>query len=72
MARGRKPALSLEDQLAKVNSEIENTESTLKELKKTKKELEDRIHQNKLSELDAFISEQGLSIDELKELLSNH
>ena len=37
MARGRKAALTLDEQLAKITTEIENMETSLKELKVTKK-----------------------------------
>ena len=69
MARGKKK-LTLDEQLAKVTSEIEITEATLTELKTTKKELEEQIHQQRLSELDELIQEKGLSFDEIKEILS--
>ena len=69
MARGRK-ALSLDEQLEKITTEIENIESSLKEMKKAKKELEDQIKQARLSELDDIISEKGLSFEEVKELLN--
>ena len=68
MARGKKN-LTLDEQLAKTISEIENTEILLKELKDTKKELEERIHQEKLCELDKMIQESRLSFDEIKEIL---
>lgn len=70
MARGRKPALTLDEQLAKITEEIENMESSLKELKKSKKDLEEQIKANRLSELDELIEESGLSYDEVKEILS--
>ena len=69
MARGRK-ALSLDEQLAKITTEIENMESSLKEMKKAKKDLEDQIKQARLAELDDIISEKGLSFEEVKELLN--
>ena len=69
MARGRK-SLSLDEQLAKITTEIENMESSLKEMKKAKKDLEDQIKQARLSELDGIISEKGLSFEEVKELLT--
>ena len=69
MARGRK-SLSLDEQLAKITTEIENMESSLKEMKKAKKDLEDQIKQARLAELDDIISEKGLSFEEIKELLS--
>ena len=69
MARGKKK-LTLDEQLTKVTAEIEATETTLTELKATKKELEEQIHQQRLSELDELIQEKGLSFDEIKEMLS--
>ena len=69
MARGRK-SLSLDEQLAKITTEIENMESSLKEMKKAKKDLEDQIKQARLTELDEIISEKGLSFEEVKELLN--
>ena len=68
MARGKK--LSLDEQLTKITTEIENMESSLKEMKKAKKDLEDQIKQARLAELDDIISEKGLSFEEVKELLN--
>ena len=69
MARGRKN-LTLDEQLAKITTEIENMEISLKEMKQAKKELEDQIRQTRLAELDELISEKGLSFEEVKELLT--
>ena len=68
MARGRK-SLSLDEQLAKITTEIDNMESSLKEMKKAKKDLEDQIKQARLAELDEIISEKGLSFYEVKKML---
>ena len=68
MARGRK-SLSLDEQLEKITAEIDNMESSLKEMKKVKKDLEDQIKQARLSELDDLISEKGLSFEEVKKML---
>ena len=68
MARGKK--LSLDEQLAKITTEIENMESSLKEMKQAKKDLEEQIKQARLAELDEIISEKGLSFEEVKELLN--
>ena len=68
MARGRK-ALSLDEQLEKITTEIENMESSLKEMKKAKKDLEEQINQARLAELDEIISEKGLSFEEVKKML---
>ena len=69
MARGRKAALSLDEQLAKITTEIENMETSLKEMKQAKKELEDQIRQTRLAELDELISEKGLTFEQVRELL---
>ena len=69
MARGRK-SLTLDEQLAKITTEIDKMESSLKEMKQAKKDLEYQIKQARLAELDDIISEKGLSFEEVKELLS--
>ena len=69
MARGRKAALTLDEQLEKITAEIDNMENSLKEMKKAKKDLEDQIKQARLAELDEIISEKGLSFDEVKKML---
>ena len=68
MARGKK--LSLDEQLAKITTEIENMENSLKEMKKAKKDLEEQIKQARLVELDELITASGKSFDDVKELLS--
>ena len=68
MARGRK-SLSLDEQLEKITTEIENMELSLKEMKKAKKDLEEQIKQARLAELDEIISEKGLSFEEVKKML---
>ena len=70
MARGRKAALTLDEQLEKITAEIDNMENSLKEMKKAKKDLEDQIKQARLTELDEIISEKGLSFEEVKKMLS--
>lgn len=69
MARGRKPALSLEEQLENLVVEIERTEASLKDMKQTKKELEEQIKQARLIELDALITERGLTFDQVAAML---
>ena len=68
MARGRK-SLTLDEQLAKITTEIENMELSLKEMKQAKKDLEEQIKQARLAELDEIISEKGLTFEQVKELL---
>ena len=62
--------MSLDEKLAKIKTEIENMELSLKEMKQAKKDLEEQIKQARLAELDEIISEKGLSFEEVKELLS--
>ena len=68
MARGKKN-LTLDEQLQKITIEIENMEASLKKMKETKIELEEQIRQTRLVELDNLISENGLSFDDVKNLL---
>jgi len=68
MARGRK-SYTLDEQLEKITNEIENMEQSLKQMKKAKKELEEQIRQNNLTELDELISQKGLSFEDVKRLL---
>ena len=68
MPRGKKN-LSLDEQLAKITTEIENMELSLKEMKQAKKDLEEQIKQARLAELDDIISEKGLSSEEVKKML---
>lgn len=71
MARGRKKALSLDEQLEQVEVEITETEQNLKELKVRRKQLEAEIKMKEQEELLAVIEESGKSIDEIRELLAN-
>lgn len=69
MPRGRK-SLTLDEQLAKITEEIDNMEESLKKLKATKKDLEEQIKLNRLSELDDLISQSGMSIEDIKNILN--
>lgn len=70
MARGKKK-LSLDEQLTKITTEIENMENSLKEMKQAKKNLEEQIKMNRLSELDELISAKGLTFEEVTDMLNN-
>lgn len=61
---------TLDEQFVKITTEIENMENSLKELKATKKDLEEKIKMARLSELDELISSKGMSFEEVKEMLS--
>ena len=68
MARGRKK-LSLDEQLTKITNEIDNMENSLKEMKHAKKDLEEQIKIERLSEIDELMIENNLTFDDLKALL---
>ena len=70
MARGRKK-LSLDEQLEQIIIEIQNTENALNEMKQKKKELEEKIKQQQLNELNDLIAAKGLTFDEVKRMLEN-
>lgn len=69
MARGRKKALSLDEQLEQIVNEIAEQEQNLKNLKSKKKEIEKEIKSQKNEELLALIQESGKSIDEVRSLI---
>ena len=69
MARGRKKALSLDEQLEHIVNEIAEQEQNLKDLKSKKKEIEKEIKSQKNEELLALIQESGKSIDEVRSLI---
>lgn len=69
MARGRKAALTLDEQLEKITTEINNMKKSLREMEQAKEELQDQIKQARLSELDELISEKGLSFEDVREIL---
>ena len=69
MPRGRK-SLTLDEQLVKITEEIDNMEESLKKLKTTKKDLEEQIKLNRLSELDDLIRQNGMSIEDIKNMLN--
>ena len=69
MARGRKKALSLDEQLEQIVNEINEKEQNLKDLKSKKKDIEKEIKNQKNEELLALIQESGKSIDEVRSLI---
>lgn len=68
MARGVKK-LSLEEQLEKVTNDIEECEKSLKGMKILKEELEEKVHQKHLSELENLIKEKGYTIEDVAKML---
>lgn len=69
MARVKKN-LTLDEQLENIVLELDKAEGHVKKLKEQKKELENKIKQNRLAELEALIAQSGKTFDEVKELLS--
>lgn len=70
MARGKKK-LTLEEQLEKITTEIENMKNSLKELEQTKKDLEEQIKMNRLLELDELIIKSGKTVEDIIEMLNS-
>lgn len=69
MPRGKR-MYTLEEQLERITNEIDKMESSLKELRSTKQEIEAQIRQNRLVELDELIVLKGLTFDQVKDRLS--
>ena len=69
MPRGKR-TYTLEEQLERITNEIENMESSLKQLKSAKQEIEAQIRQNRLAELDELIVLKGLTFEQVKDRLS--
>lgn len=70
MARGVKK-LTLEEQLEKVTNDIEECEKSLKGMKALKEELEEKVHQKHLSELENLIKEKGYTIEDVAKMLTD-
>lgn len=68
MARGVKK-LTLEEQLEKVTNDIKECEKSLKGMKVLKEELEEKVHQKHLSELENLIKEKGYTIEDVAKML---
>lgn len=68
MARGVRK-LPLEEQLEKVTRDIEEAEKSLHDMKILKEELEEKVHQKHLSELENLIKEKGYTIEDVAKIL---
>ncbi len=71
MPRGRKKQenILLEEKLADVTEQIEKVETTLKELRRQKKEIEQQIEERKKEQLYKAVIESGKTIEEILEVL---
>ena len=71
MARIAKSKATPEEQLANVVAQIEKTEAELKALKKQKIQLEKDVKASQVEELSGIIAESGMSIEDVKKLLTD-
>ena len=71
MPRGRKKQenILLEEKLADVTEQIEKVETTLKELRRQKKEIEQQIEERKKEQLYKAVIESGKTLEEILEVL---
>lgn len=69
MARGVRK-LPLEEQLEKVARDIKEAEKSLNDMKILKEELEEKVHQKHLSELEDLIKEKGYTIEDVAKILT--
>lgn len=71
MTKGHKIALSLDEdeQLVKVTEKIAATKNHIKELESEKKQLEEKIHQEQLSQINKLMIEKGMSFEDLEKVL---
>lgn len=68
----QKKTLSLEEQLEKVNEELEMYTEKIKDLKKVKKELEEKLKDQKKEELYQAVIQSGKTIDEVLEAMKEN
>lgn len=70
MAR-RKTHYTLDEEYKMLVERIDSTEQSLSEMKTKKKELEEKIKQQKLEEIYTMIQEKEMDLDQVKELIEN-
>lgn len=70
MARGRK-TLTLDEQLNKITTEIENIEKVLNEKKQEQKDILAKIEIRDMKELYQYIKDNGKTIDDIKSLIES-
>lgn len=68
MARGKKN-YTLEEQLEKVDNDIESTKMCLQKLEEEKKDLESQIRQHRLEEIDKLMTQNGKTFDDVMAFL---
>lgn len=62
---------TLEEKLGYYNEAIAKAEEELKALKTAKKDIEKEIKDKELSDLQALMKEKGVTVDELKKLITS-
>ena len=70
MARGRK-TYTLDEQLEKITTEIENIEKVLNEKKQEQKDILAQIDLRDMKELYQYIKDNGKTIDDIKSLIES-
>lgn len=68
MARGRK-TYTLDEQLKKITTEIENIEKVLNEKKREQKDILSQIETRDMKELYQYMKDNGKTIDDIKALI---
>lgn len=73
MARGRRKAVSnltLKEQVASIQAEIDNLAEKMKDAKARKKELQDKISERKKEDVYRVFIQSGKTLEDLKVLLA--
>ncbi|MFR7463821.1 MAG: hypothetical protein ACLUVE_07795 [Clostridia bacterium] len=73
MARGRRKAVSnltLEEQVASIQAEIDNLAEKMKDAKARKKELQDKISEREKEDVYRAFIQSGKTLEDLKVLLA--
>lgn len=70
MPRGKRKAVSVEEELQLVDESLQKAEDAVKELKKKKKELLQKKKEQEMNAIMALLQEKGMSVEQLGQLLS--
>lgn len=68
---GRKPKMTLGEQIEQISNDIETYKSSIKTLEDKKKELLKQKREEDLSELYEYMQDMSLSVDDVKNILNN-
>lgn len=67
---GRKPKMTLGEQIEQISNDIETYKSSIKTLEDKKKELLKQKREEDLSELYEYMQDMSLSIDDVKNIIN--